>query len=118
MTIKMIKPEFPDEHMNNKIVFFKPGHPESQLRAAHAIKKIEILQQKFTKKDKALAETVINTLLIHWKITGESIAVKVKNGCVRLEGKLLSSHQKEAIMSGIIKITGVRKIADNIAVES
>lgn len=104
--------------MNNKIVFFKPGHPESQLRAAHAIKNIEILQLKFLKKDKAITEAVTSALLIHWKITGESIAVKVKNGCVGLEGKLRSLHQKEAVIAGILKITGVRKIADNLSIES
>ena len=114
----MIKPELQDENMNNKTTHFKPGHPESQLRVTYAIKNIEILQLKCIKKDQALAKTVAGALFIHWKITGESISVKVKNGCVRLEGKLPSSHQKEAIMAGIIKITGVRKIADNIAVES
>ncbi|NBA85645.1 BON domain-containing protein [Emticicia sp. CRIBPO] len=104
--------------MNNKFVFFKPGHPESQLRVAYTIRKIEILQLKCIKKDKALAKTVAGALLTHWKITGESIAVKVKNGCVSLEGKVLSSHEKEVIMAGILRITGVRKISDNIAAEN
>lgn len=68
--------------------------------------------------DQVLTKNILNTLSWHTSVPDGGIHLKVKKGLVTLSGELEFQYQKEAALTAIRHLQGIRDITDLITIQS
>lgn len=100
-----------------------------KMEAENAAKKVigvkalvENIEVKFpstwTKTDAEVANEVLSALKNNYPVPNDKVIVKVEKGWVTLEGELPWNYQREAAMSAIKYLTGVKGVTNNIKIKS
>ena len=77
-----------------------------------------VLPHTSVKTDNAVADEVVKALRDNWSVPNDNIQVKVENGWVYLEGKIMWDYQREAAKKSIDGLLGVKGVIDNMEIKS
>lgn len=77
-----------------------------------------VLPHTSVKTDNDVADEVVKALRDNWSVPNDNIKVKVENGWVYLEGKIMWDYQREAAKKSIEGLSGVKGVIDNMEIKS
>jgi len=83
------------------------------------VENIEVIfPHSWSKSDGEVATEVVQALKTNYAVPNDKLSVKVEKGWVTLDGELPWNYQREAAISAVHYLTGVKGVSNNIKIKS